>query len=53
MDIIKNSFGYTISLGEGAFVKAGKTGYSSRCPVKIWKTRKGAEKYINNKLNNK
>ena len=43
MEVQERSFGYVISLGKGHFVK---TGFGLRCPVRVWKTKKGAEKYI-------
>jgi len=43
MEIVKNSFGYTIKINSRTFVK---NGLSPNSLVKIWKTRKGAENYI-------
>ena len=45
MEIVENSFGYTIKINSRTFVK---NGLSSNSLVKIWKTRKGAEKYLEN-----
>lgn len=49
MEIFKTEAGYVISLGRGRFVK---NGIGLRSPVKVFKTLKGAENYINKKSNN-